>query len=288
MVRFTAGRGTALALFMLGAAGVVSPLASQDGASFRRLLPGRTWLPTVQPGPRDPVNRAEALYVADNPSLMGDGVEAEVAIGITLPLLVVAGRSREHALAVGVEGGAFARFGLQRTERELVNTDWVFAVPIVWWHGQHWLRLRYFHTSSHLGDEYARRFDLDGVNFARDAVELLGFARLVRLLGGYAGTRWAYLVHPEESGRWVVRGGLELGDPGGSGFVLPFASLDAELDEDNDWSPRWYARGGAWISDIGGRRAIRLSVGFLTGPSPLGQLQGARTTQLSLGIEASL
>ncbi|KPK03304.1 MAG: hypothetical protein AMS20_10905 [Gemmatimonas sp. SG8_28] len=288
MVRFTAGRSTALALFLLGVAGVVSPLASQDAASFRRLLPGRMWLPTFHPGPRDPVNRAELLYVTENPSLMGDGVEAELSVGITLPVLVIAGRSRENALTVGVEGGAFARFGLQRTERELVNTDWVFAVPIVWQRGDHWLRLRYYHTSSHLGDEYARRFELDGVNFARDAVELLGFARVLPLVVGYAASRWAYSVHPEASGRWVVRGGLELGDPGGSGFLLPFASLDAELDEENDWQPRWYARGGAWISDIGGRRAIRLSVGFLTGPSPLGQLQGARTTQVSLGIEASL
>jgi hypothetical protein len=288
MARLSAGRGVAFLLFLLAGTAAAAPLGAQDRADGRRLLPGRAWLPTFHPGPRDPVNRAELLYVTENPSLMGNGVEAELAVGVTLPVYVVAGRDRENALTVGIEGGAFARFGLQRTERELVNTDWVFAVPIVWQRGDHWLRLRYYHTSSHLGDEYSRRFDLDGVNFARDAVELLGFARLLPLVGGYAGSRWAYSVHPEASGRWVVRGGLELGDSGGSGFLLPFASLDAELDQENDWSPRWYARGGAWISEIGGRRAIRLSVGFLTGPSPLGQLQGARTTQVSLGIEASL
>ena len=275
-----------LLLLTLGGVTVPSPLVAQDGEAPRRLLPGRTWLPTLQAGPRDPVTKAALLLVTDNPSLMGDGVEAEVALGVTLPLYVVVGAALERSLVVGVEGGVFARFGLQRTERELVNSDWIFAVPIVWRHGEHWLRLRYFHTSSHLGDEYARRFEVSGFNFARDAVELLGYAQFLPLVGAYVGSRWAYLVHPEESGGWVARGGVQLGDPDGAGLLLPFGSVDVELDEDNDWSPRWHVKAGAWVSDIGGRRAIRLNLGFLTGPTPLGQFRGVQTTQFGLGIEA--
>jgi hypothetical protein len=288
MDRFSARRGTALFLIVCGGIAAAGPLTAQEEAAPRRLLPGREWLPSLHAGPRDPVTKAELVLVTDSPSLMGDGVEAELALGVTLPLWVVAGNSLGSSLVVGVEGGVFARFGLQLTERELVNSDWVFAVPIVWRRGDHWLRLRYFHTSSHLGDEYARRFELPGFNFARDAVELLGYARVLRIAAGYAGTRWAYTVHPEESGRWVARGGVQLGDPDSSGFLLPFGSVDVELDEDNDWSPRWHVKAGAWISDIGGRRAIRLNLGFLTGPTPLGQFRGARTTQFSLGIEAYL
>ncbi len=286
--RWSRQGAVSLLAVILGGSPVPGPLAAQNAEAPRRLLPGRTWLPTLYAGPRDPLTKAELLLVTDNPSLMGDGVEAELALGVTLPLYVVAGNTVGNSLVVGVEGGVFARFGLQLTERELVNSDWVFAVPIVWRRDSHWLRLRYFHTSSHLGDEYGRRFEQSGVNFARDAVELLGFARLLPLIGGYAGTRWAYIVHPEESGRWVARGGVQLGDPDGPSLLLPFGSVDVELDEDNGWSPRWHAKFGAWLSDIGGRRAIRLNVGFLTGPTPLGQFRGARTTQWTLGIEANL
>ena len=277
-----------LLVVTLGGITVPSPLVAQDADAPRRLLPGRAWLPTLHAGPRDPVTKAELPLVTNNPSLMGDGIEAELALGVTLPLYVVAGDALDRSLVVGVEGGVFARFALQLTERELVNSDWVFAVPIVWRHGEHWLRLRYYHTSSHLGDEYSRRFEVSGFNFARDAVELLGYARLLPLIGAYAGSRWAYTVHPEESGRWVARGGVQLGDPDGPGLLLPFGSVDVELDDDNDWSPRWYVKAGAWVSNIGGRRAIRLNLGFLTGPSPLGQFRGTRTTQWSLGIEANL
>jgi len=262
---------------------------STAAAQFReRLFPDRALLPLVFTGPRDPVSKADLAFVADNPNRLGSGVEAEVALGAGIPVLLLAGDPDSNALVAGVEAAVFGRFGFQVTERLLINTDWVFAAPIVWHLGPHWVRLRYFHTSSHLGDEYAQHFETEAVNFSRDAVDAMGWLQLLRTLGAYMGVRYAYNVHPEESRRWSVRAGTQLGSVRGDGFLLPFGSLDVELDQDVGWEPRVYIQAGVWLPPISGRRAARIDAGLLTGPSPMGQFQGLRTKQITVGIALSL
>ncbi len=264
---------------------VPAPLEAQG---TRRLFPARDLMPTLVTAPRDPVTKAELLYVADNPDAFGDGVEAELALGITLPVYLLTGHTDQDGLVVGIEGGGFARFGLQLTERELINTDWIFALPLVWHRGDHWLRLRYYHTSSHLGDEYSRRFEVDGDNFSRDAVDALGYLRSVSMLGLYGGLGYAYNVHPEDSRPWTIRLGAELVPRRDEDPLLPYAGVDVQLEEDNDWEPRLNVQAGVWLPRVAGRRAIRLGLEFLTGPSPLGQFQGQQTTQIALGAFGNL
>ncbi len=235
------------------------------------------------------MTKAELIHVSRNPNAFGNGVEAELSLGIGLPIFRLGGHSASDAVVLGVEGAAFARFGLQLTEREMIATDWVFAVPLVWHRGRgHWLRVRYYHTSSHLGDEYARRFDVEGTNFARDAVDALGFIRILPSVGAYAGTRWAYNVHPEDSGRWTLRAGMQLGRVDGTHMLLPYATADVEVENDTDWTPLVHLQAGVWLPKVDGRRAVRLGAGFLTGPSPLGQFRRERTTHITIGVSAAL
>lgn len=262
--------------------------AAVVGQAPRRFLPARSLMPDLHAGPRDPVTKGELLAVPHDPDSYGDGVEAEVALGTSLPILRLAGTNPDDAVVVGVEAAAFARFALQILERELVATDWVFAVPVVWHANGAWVRLRYFHTSSHMGDEYARRFDEPGVNFSRDAVDALGYTQVAAGLGIYGGMRWAYNVHPEDSGRWAARLGLQAGNLRAKSDLRPFGSFDLEMDQDVHWRPRAYAQIGVWLPEVGGRRALRLNLSFLTGPSPLGQFQGLTTTQIGIGVSGNL
>ena len=86
----------------------------------------------------------------------------EVSIGTTLPILLLSDGLGSGPVVVSIEAAAFARFGLQVLERELIAADWIFAVPVVLHRDGGWFRFRYYHTSSHMGDEYARRFDDSG------------------------------------------------------------------------------------------------------------------------------
>jgi hypothetical protein len=114
------------------------------------------------------------LGVTENPNAHGSGVEVEVSLGFTLPVLVL-GEVAGGTVVGGLEAAVFGRFGLQVLERELTASDWIFATPVYWLGESGWLRFRYYHSSSHIGDEYARRFEDPGVNFVRDAAEVLAY-----------------------------------------------------------------------------------------------------------------
>ncbi|UCF41775.1 MAG: hypothetical protein JSW43_05475, partial [Gemmatimonadota bacterium] len=65
-------------------------------------------------------------------------------------------------------------------------------------------------------------------------------------------------------------------------------AIDAQLEQDTSWDPRLTLQTGVWLPRLAGRRAIRLSLELLTGPTPLGQFQGLHTTQLALGLFGNL
>jgi len=197
------------------------------GQELVRLFPPRDLMPGLLAGPRDPVTSASLLGVVRNPSAHGRGVEVEFSIGTTLPVFLLGGSPEENPLVVGIEAAAFARFGLQVLQRELVATDWFFAVPVIRHHDNGWTRFRYYHSSSHMGDEYSRRFGDPGINLSRDAVEVLAFRSPLDGLGAWAGIRYGYNVHPQEDKRWVFRAG---------GQLRPSPMMDRSC---LSWPPTW-------------------------------------------------
>lgn len=276
-------RGMPVGLTTLLLAVVLLPTGA-NGQESTRLFPDPGLMPNLLGGPRDPETSASLYYVATNPNSFGPGVEAEVSLGHALPILALGGTPSATSVLVGIEAAVFARFGFQRTERELIDSDWIFAVPIYWHRPRGWVRLRYFHTSSHMGDEYSRRFEEIGTNFSRDAVELLAFRNLSSNLGVYGGARYAYNVHPESGARWVLRGGSQLEAEEKGGLLRPFTALDLEWDQDAGGT-RIEGRVGAWLPPVRERRNISLALTVLTGPSPMGQFSGESSTQVGLGIQ---
>ena len=244
-------------------------------------------LPVFLAGPREPVASGSLLAVSRNPNRFGPGVEAEVSLGNSLPLLLVLGDDPARPFLLGLEAAVYARFGLQILERELIATDWLFTVPMVWMRPGGWVRFRYYHSSSHLGDEYSRRFDDRGVDFSRDAVDFFAYSGLGEGGGVYGGVRFGYNVKPEESRRWVIRGGAQKEWPEEGQTLRPWVAADVEWDQDAG-NPRLDVRMGTWLPVVDGRRRVRLSLGILLGPSPLGQFHGKPTLQTSVGLSGRL
>ncbi len=266
----------AVALLFTAVAGAPAQ-APTGGTAPDWLFPERALLPTLTTGPRDPVTTAQLIYDWENPTAFGPGVAGEVAISGAVALARLAGSGPDDALVVGLEGAAFARFSFQVVTRELVNTDWVFAVPLVWHRNEHWLRLRYYHTSSHLGDEYQRRFGPSSVNFSRDGADVTAYVRpgaavAERLgLAVYGLVFWSVNSHPEERPLWEARAGVEV-DPARGALWRPFLTLDVHAEEGTDWRPRYTAQTGIWLPEAHGR-PVRLAVQGYVGPSPLGQFR---------------
>ncbi|MEJ2238490.1 MAG: DUF1207 domain-containing protein, partial [Gemmatimonadales bacterium] len=151
------------------------------------------------------MNVAKLVVNIESPNAFDPGLETEVGFGINLPVLLLAGDNLRNGLVVGVQGGVFARFSLHGVERDLIGTDWLITVPLVLHRGAHRFELKYFHTSSHLGDEYSGRFDLEGINYSRDAVRGLAHLQVASVVGIYGGGGWAYNVHPDDDPRWTGR-----------------------------------------------------------------------------------
>lgn len=246
------------------------------------LFPDAALLPTLNSGARDPATQGQVVHTWDNPTAYGPGPAGEVAISAAVPVVRIAGSSTQDALVVGLEGAAFARFSFQVIERELVNTDWIFAAPLVWHRGEHWLRLRYYHTSSHLGDEYQRRFGPSSINFSRDGADVTGYARPLPGLGFYGLLFASVNSHPEEEWLWEGRGGIEY-DPHHGRMWRPFLTADIHVEEGTGWEPRVTLETGLWMPRIR-TRPLRLALELLHGPSPMGQFREHRAGQVALGL----
>ena len=106
-----------------------------------RLFPGREYLPKLLAAPREPTSVAKFVWATDSPTRFGPGIEGEVALGASLPVLLLTGTSVENAIAVGFEAAVFGRFSLKSEKLDFIDSDWVFTVPIIVHRGPHWLRL---------------------------------------------------------------------------------------------------------------------------------------------------
>jgi hypothetical protein len=239
-------------------------------------------MPDLLAGTRDPVVKGQLVYSPDDPTLYGPGFSGDVALAATLPVLLLAGTAGADGLVVGLEGAVFARFAFQVLERELVNTDWIVAVPVIWRRGAHWVRLRYYHTSSHLGDEYGQRFEVVPTNFSRDGADATVYARVSGAVSTYGVAFLSVNAHPVRSHGSHVRVGLEV-EPGGRAPGRPFLALDVHLETSAADTPRLAGQAGVWLPSPSDR-PLRLSLELVTGPVPMGQFHGIHATQLALGL----
>lgn len=282
------------ALVAAAAVSVLGPSSAQSSSSGSEpqmpawLFPRRDLLPHLLVAPREPATKAHLVYADPNPAAYGPGPAGEVAISVTAPVIRLAGIDETDAVVVGIEGASFARFSFAVITRELVNTDWIFAVPLVWRRGADWLRLRYYHTSSHLGDEYQSRFGPSSINYSRDGLEFTAFSRLDRgwshrwRLGFYAGGLWSVNSHPEGGSIWRLRAGFEA-DPARGGLWKPYGGLDAEFEGGSDQGVRITAQIGVWLPPVQGR-PLRLALEVIDGPSVMGQFTRSATRRIALGL----
>ena len=114
---------------------------------------------------------------------------------------------------VGLLTGVFAQFNLDEKNAALINTDFNVGLPLSWRSGNWSARLRYYHQSSHLGDEFLGSHpEIKPSSFILEEAEgILSYDyRWLRLYGGAA-----VLVHREPStiDRTRVQWGFEARAP---------------------------------------------------------------------------
>ena len=271
---------------LVGSGAVLAPVQAQSalpiGGLFRPLLAD----------PKQPRFSAGYLWVS---STIRQTQVGTAAFGETFGLLRWPAGVVQDGLQLDLAAGVFAQFDLLTESMDLMNADYLIGVPLTYRRGWFSARLRLYHQSSHLGDEYLLRTQAQRINLSFEAAELVASARRGpwRVYGG-----GEYMIRhePEDLRPGLWHGGLELRPPGrilrvgavGEGRLV--FGFDAKLWEQHDWALGASAKAGLEFTPggkphAGGRRLSLLLEGY-HGPSPYGQFFSEEVSYfgLSLGV----
>lgn len=235
-----------------------------------------------------------ATYQREESSALSADVGA-VGIADRFGMMRWGGPEPGEGLQLSIEGGVFAQFDLGSPSYDLINADYLVGLPVTFRLGGFSSRLRPYHQSSHLGDEYLLRegLPLERENLSFESVELL-LSQDLWWLRLYGGAEYLVLGQPVEVGPWVGHAGLELRSGGHLvtlgriGTVHVVAAGDVKAAEDVGSALAWSGRGGLEIvrphGDGDPGRGWRILFEYYEGPSPYGQFYREDTRFIGLGI----
>lgn len=241
--------------------------------------------------------RSFVAYQRSDSSSIGLDIGA-IGIGDRFGLLRLGGREPGNGVEFSLVGAVFAQFDLDASSLDLVNADYTIGLPITFRHGGFSGRLRVYHQSSHIGDEFLLRGDTTfrRENLAFEAVELL-LSRDVGPLRAYAGGEYLFHVDPKDLERYTAHAGAELRPPGTAAFgtlgsVGFVAGLDLKSSQQQDWHPSLSARAGfefgrRRFTDPSARRWSLLGE-YYNGPSPYGQFFHEKVRYWGVGIHFTI
>jgi hypothetical protein len=197
---------------------------------------------------------------------------------------------------IGILAGVFAQFNMDAGSTDLINADYVVGIPVSWRSGLMSARVRLYHQSSHLGDEFLLgNPGVDREDLSFEAVEATlsldapgGWGRV------YAGG--GYLLHrsPETLDRLGVHGGFELRGPTIVAPLLrtllpalrftPVFGADFKSFEELSWNINTNVVGGVEWSKAGADRRLRLLANYYRGFAPYGQFFAQKIEQVGIGL----
>ncbi|MDK2744528.1 MAG: DUF1207 domain-containing protein [Nitrospira sp.] len=188
--------------------------------------------------------------------------------------------------------GIFAQFDLDTSNSALINVDFNVGIPLTWRHGNWSARLRFYHQSSHIGDEFLGAhpgFQSIGLQFEEvDMIVSYDVQKWLRLYGG-----GAVMVNrqPSQIDRNTVQWGFEARTPTPVGrsylFGLfsnpirfsPVLTADFKSVEEQAWYINTNLLMGFDMSRAGSFKRLRILFNYYHGYNPYGQFFYSQKTE---------
>ena len=195
---------------------------------------------------------------------------------------------------IGLEGGIYAQFDVASASYDLINADYTVGIPVTFRRDRFSTRVRVYHQSSHLGDEFLLRADHpERENLSFQSVEVL-LSVDIAVLRLYGGGEYLFNQQPERLKAHVAHGGFELRQRNplfGNGGLHLIAGADVKALERQDWKVGYSARAGFEMSRSResshvARRWMVLAE-YYHGASPYGQFFRDEINYAGLGIHFS-
>ena len=208
-----------------------------------------------------------------------------VGFGETFGLYRREGKHPGDGLQIGIDGGLFAQFNMDSSSNDLVNADYIIGIPATYRRGPWSSRLRVYHQSSHLGDEFLLNTSPERVNLSFESLEAL-VSYDWRQLRAYGGGEYLFSREPDDLDPEGLHGGLEFRGtkPWLWGGRL-VGGLDLRSWREHDWDvDASLTVGLEFGATQSGRRRLRVMAEAYEGHSPHGQFYEDNIRFLGVGI----
>ncbi len=265
--------------------------ASSDEAFIP--LPNTQVFEPLRADPKEPRFFVSTLAVSSNVQNTTIG-----AVGFGENFGLVRHKSNSDSVwQMGISAAVFAQFDLETPSSDLMNADYVVGIPVSWrkndWSG----RVRVYHQSSHLGDEFLLREHPERVNLSFESIEVIvshDFAG-IRVYGG-----GEYLFHREPSNlsNSLLHVGMDWRAQQSAFDISHMASahwvagIDVKHWQQNDMGVQFSAKAGLEFSPLrnmdNNSRRWSLLVEYFDGPSPYGQFYQDNLRYLGVAIQLGL
>lgn len=219
----------------------------------------------------------------------GEVNAASVSFGENFGLVRWQGWRDDQFWQLGISGAVQAQFNLDSPSLDLVNADYIIGLPLTVrskaWSG----RLRLYHQSSHLGDEYLLYQQksvpqVERINLSYEALELWAAYdwRQWRIFAGPS-----LILHTDTPlQRKSVQAGFDYrGGERTRAALRPFIALFVNWWEEVDWSPSASLRTGVILaSPYASRRQCLVYAEGFKGHLPFGQFYQENAYYYGLGV----
>ncbi|MCX5782896.1 MAG: DUF1207 domain-containing protein [Elusimicrobia bacterium] len=228
----------------------------------------------------DPSNPA---FEAKITAISGKKTRAEAGLGEEFP---IAQKNFDDGSKLGfaVAGGVKARFNISKVTNDFEVADFSIAFPFDYAFNDWALRVMYWHTSSHLGDDYiSSNSVLPGAinkHVTDDGRFFASFAGIKKLLL-YGGALYSFNTIPDTSQRLGAQGGFEI-IPLQSGKSEFFLAANLRALQRQSWNPSLNVKAGVKIK--GERQTALIFAEFFSGKSPYLAFAQTQETKYSLGF----
>lgn len=271
-------------------------IPASEASGYVPLPRGDVFCPLVA----DPKGHRSFVAYLRETSDDGDMDIGAVGIGDSFGILRVGGARPGDGFQITLTGSVFAQFDLNTSSYDLINADYIIGLPVHFRRGAFSTRIRVYHQSSHLGDEFILREE--DPDFERENLSFESAEMIISLDGGplrvYGGGELLFNRAPETLERSLVHGGIELrparrlvrfGSLAGVRFV---AAGDVKSSEEQDWKPAVSIKVGFEFdrprdTDPPSRR-WGLFFEAYDGPSPYGQFYRREVRYFGGGIHFTL
>jgi hypothetical protein len=209
----------------------------------------------------------------------------DVTLGGRMPMLRYG--TEDHFWPEGfqadLEGAAFPRLNPD-DGRTVVSNDYRFGVPLTYRYGQWETKIGYYHSCSHLGDQYILEHPgVNRISVTRDVLVAGVGYRPIRDIRIYSEAGWAFSTYGE-SAPWDFQFGVEYSPARPNGYHgAPFVAINGHLRQEVNFGGEFVVQSGwQWRGDSG--QLWRFGLHYLNGMSNQYQFLNQFEEQIGAGM----